>query len=217
MPSFEKRLFQKDQSPFDFFGISESLFSKNENWMRIYEQGSKMRVWAGIHNVNLQSGVHSKMTPFCKNFCIAEKFSKKCNLKGFVFQGNIFLRIQTFRNKNTFKNLKPCYLLYFKKQPTMWLTFLKHLDFNKNIWLDVKTIEINLFSKGMNIILFLSKTQRNDFFESQNSSNWICFLSKFTFIFSPMKAESSYFSNFIMCAPACAHVRANFAKIFFKF
>ena len=26
-----------------------------------------------------------KMTPFCKNFCIAEKFSKKCNLKGFDF------------------------------------------------------------------------------------------------------------------------------------
>ena len=26
-----------------------------------------------------------KITPFWKNFCIAEKFSKKCNLKGFDF------------------------------------------------------------------------------------------------------------------------------------
>ena len=60
-----------------------------------------------------------KMTPFCKNFCIAEKFSKKCNLKGFDFQWNIFLRIQTFQNKIVFKDWKPCYLLYFKKQPTM--------------------------------------------------------------------------------------------------
>ena len=29
-------------------------------------------------------------------------------------------------------------------------------------------------------------------------------------IFFPVKAESSYFSNFIMCAPARAHARANF-------
>ena len=29
-------------------------------------------------------------------------------------------------------------------------------------------------------------------------------------IFFPVKAECSYFSNFIMCAPARAHARANF-------
>jgi len=32
-----------------------------------------------------------------------------------------------------------------------------------------------------------------------------------------MRAESSYFSNFILCAPTCAHARANFAKKKFKF
>ena len=48
------------------------------------------------------------MTPFCKNFCIAEKFSKKCNLKGFDFHKLKIMLFAVFQ-----KNNQQCGLLFW--------------------------------------------------------------------------------------------------------
>ena len=52
----------------------------------------------GFYFLQTLKAIVVKMTPFCKNFCIAEKFSKKCNLKGFDFHKLKIMLFVVFQN-----------------------------------------------------------------------------------------------------------------------
>ena len=68
-----------------------------------------------------------KMTLFCKRFVPLKNVQKR-EIWSILTHHVTFLGIHTFQKKS-FKNWKPCYLLFFKKQPTM-----KRIVWNAWIW-----------------------------------------------------------------------------------
>ena len=75
------------------------IFSPRQGFYFLHTLKAKkqhFKFFANFESYNMEPVL--KMTPFCKNFCIAEKFSKKCNLKGFDFHKLKIMLFAVFQN-----------------------------------------------------------------------------------------------------------------------